>query len=85
MAGHNFATPGNAFEIARLGVEIGLLALALTPIIVTGGIDLSVGSLMGLVGGGVRRALARRRPADAAGGRADAACSASPAARSTRC
>ena len=48
MAGHNFATSGNAFEITRLGVEIGLLALALTPIIVTGGIDLSVGSMMGL-------------------------------------
>jgi rhamnose transport system permease protein len=29
-------------------VEVGLLALALTPIIITGGIDLSVGSLMGL-------------------------------------
>jgi rhamnose transport system permease protein len=48
MAGHNFATAGNAFEIARLGVEIGLLAIAMTPIIVTGGIDLSVGSMMGL-------------------------------------
>src|SRR5215217_7129672 len=48
MTGHNFATAGNAFEITRLGVEIGLLALALTPIIVTGGIDLSVGSMMGL-------------------------------------
>ena len=48
VAGHNFATLGNAFEITRLAVEIGLLALALTPIIVTGGIDLSVGSMMGL-------------------------------------
>ena len=48
LAGHNFATSGNAFEITRLSVEIGLLALALTPIIVTGGIDLSVGSMMGL-------------------------------------
>jgi ribose/xylose/arabinose/galactoside ABC-type transport system permease subunit/ABC-type sugar transport system substrate-binding protein len=48
MAGHNFATAGNAFEITRLSVEIGLLALALTPIIVSGGIDLSVGSMMGL-------------------------------------
>ena len=48
LAGHNFATLGNAFEITRLAVEIGLLALALTPIIVTGGIDLSVGSMMGL-------------------------------------
>ncbi len=46
--GHNFATAGNAFEITRLSVEIGLLALALTPIIVSGGIDLSVGSMMGL-------------------------------------
>lgn len=48
MTGHNFATTGNAFEITRLAVEIGLLALAMTPIIVTGGIDLSVGSMMGL-------------------------------------
>src|SRR5688572_18192670 len=48
LGGHNFATWGNAFEITRLSVEIGLLALALTLIIVTGGIDLSVGSMMGL-------------------------------------
>ena len=33
----------------RLAGEVGLLALALTPIIITGGIDLSVGALMGLV------------------------------------
>jgi len=46
--GRNFWTAGNAFEIVRLSTEIGLLALALTPVIVTGGIDLSVGSLMGL-------------------------------------
>src|SRR5439155_1391905 len=38
----------NAFEVARLGVEVGLLALAMTAVIVTGGIDLSVGSMMGL-------------------------------------
>jgi ribose/xylose/arabinose/galactoside ABC-type transport system permease subunit/ABC-type sugar transport system substrate-binding protein len=48
VLGTNFATRGNAFEIVRLSVEIGLLALALTPVIVSGGIDLSVGSLMGL-------------------------------------
>ena len=47
-AGSNFATAGNAFEITRLSVEIGLLALVMTPIIITGGIDLSVGSMMGL-------------------------------------
>ena len=48
FAGNNFLSRGNAFEVARLSVEIGLLALALTPIIITGGIDLSVGSMMGL-------------------------------------
>ena len=48
LTGNNFATAGNAFEITRLGVEIGLLALIMTPIIITGGIDLSVGSMMGL-------------------------------------
>ena len=46
--GTNFATPGNALEIVRSNAEIGLLALALTPVILTGGIDLSVGSLLGL-------------------------------------
>jgi rhamnose transport system permease protein len=46
--GTNFLSRSNAFEVVRLSVEIGLLAVALTPVIVTGGIDLSVGSLMGL-------------------------------------
>ncbi len=44
----NFFTLGNFFEITRVSVELGLLALALTPVIITGGIDLSVGSMMGL-------------------------------------
>src|SRR3954454_23401862 len=44
----NFLTLGNGFEVLRLSVEIGLLAVALTPVIVGGGIDLSVGSLIGL-------------------------------------
>ena len=48
VIGNNFLTAGNAFEITRLAVEIGLLALVMTPIIITGGIDLSVGSMMGL-------------------------------------
>jgi len=48
VTGTNFWTAGNAFEVARLSVELGLLALALTPVIITGGIDLSVGSMMGL-------------------------------------
>jgi len=48
ITGSNFLSTSNAFEISRLSVEIGLLALVLTPIIVSGGIDLSVGSMMGL-------------------------------------
>ena len=48
ITGNNFLTAGNFFEITRLSVEIGLLALVMTPIIITGGIDLSVGSMMGL-------------------------------------
>src|SRR6266550_7494356 len=48
VTGNNFLSASNAFEITRLSVEVGLLALALTPIIITGGIDLSVGSMMGL-------------------------------------
>jgi rhamnose transport system permease protein len=48
LAGTNFFTRANAAELLRLSVEIGLLALALTPVIITGGIDLSVGSMMGL-------------------------------------
>ena len=48
LSAPNFATSANAAEIVRLGVEVGLLALALTPIVVTGGIDLSCGALLGL-------------------------------------
>src|SRR5688500_3303463 len=48
VIGNNFLTAGNAFEVSRISVELGLLALALTPVIVSGGIDLSVGSMLGL-------------------------------------
>ena len=48
VIGHNFMTGTNAYELVRLSAEVGLLSLALTPVIVAGGIDLSVGSLMGL-------------------------------------
>ncbi len=44
----SFLTAANAAEIGRLSVEMGLLVLAQTCVIVTGGIDLSVGSMMGL-------------------------------------
>ena len=43
-----FGTTGAQFDILTHSCEIGLLALVMTPIIITGGIDLSVGSLMGL-------------------------------------
>src|SRR5262245_51506905 len=43
-----FGTIDRQFDILRHSCEIGLLALALTPIILTAGIDLSVGSLLGL-------------------------------------
>ena len=48
VAGARFGSLNNAFDIVRHSVEIGLLALVLTPIILTGGIDLSLGSLLGL-------------------------------------
>ncbi len=44
----NFGTADNLGNIARHSAEIGLLALAMMPVILTGGIDLSVGSLLGL-------------------------------------
>lgn len=47
MMGRNFLTDGNVSNMFRHSAEIGLLALAMTPVILTGGIDLSVGSLMG--------------------------------------
>lgn len=46
--GPRFGTLENTCDILRHSIEIGLLALALTPVILTGGIDLSVGSLLGL-------------------------------------
>jgi rhamnose transport system permease protein len=46
--GPRFGSADNTFDILRHSVEIGLLALVMTPIILTGGIDLSVGSLLGL-------------------------------------
>jgi rhamnose transport system permease protein len=44
----NFFTLDNFFEVIRFSVELGLLSIAMTPVMVTGGIDLSVGSMMGL-------------------------------------
>ena len=46
--GRRFGTADNIANIVRHSVEIGLLALVMTPIILTGGIDLSIGSTLGL-------------------------------------
>ncbi|MGQ9524954.1 MAG: ABC transporter permease [Armatimonadota bacterium] len=43
-----FLTPYNQLEMTRHFVEIGLIALPMTLVIITGGIDLSVGSILGL-------------------------------------
>jgi rhamnose transport system substrate-binding protein len=43
-----FFTLVNLFEVLRFSVELGLLSVALTPILIAGGIDLSVGSTVGL-------------------------------------
>src|SRR5256885_14095931 len=50
-----FFTADNLLNQGRLMAEAGLVALAMTFVIVTGGIDLSVGSMLGLsaiLGGG---------------------------------
>jgi rhamnose transport system permease protein len=48
MLSDRFFTASNLLNQGRLMSEIGLIALAMTFIIVTGGIDLSVGSILGL-------------------------------------
>src|SRR3569623_23749 len=48
LLGEHFFKLPNLLTIGVQNVELGLLALALTPVILTGGIDLSVGSLVGL-------------------------------------
>jgi ribose transport system permease protein len=45
----SFATADNFFNITRNFSFIGVMALGMTPVIITGGIDLSVGSVMGFV------------------------------------
>jgi ribose transport system permease protein len=45
-----FGTVANAANITRNFAPFGIMALGMTVVIITGGIDLSVGSIMGLVG-----------------------------------
>jgi ribose/xylose/arabinose/galactoside ABC-type transport system permease subunit len=45
-----FASADNLYNITRNFAFIGIMALGMTAVILTGGIDLSVGSIMGVVG-----------------------------------
>jgi ribose transport system permease protein len=45
-----FASADNFYNITRNFAFIGIMAVGMTAVILTGGIDLSVGSLMGMVG-----------------------------------
>src|SRR6478735_1868336 len=45
-----FASAENFYNITRNFAFIGIMALGMTAVILTGGIDLSVGSIMGVVG-----------------------------------
>src|SRR6476646_3325845 len=45
---HAFASVENFYNITRNFAFIGIMALGMTTVVVTGGIDLSVGSVMGL-------------------------------------
>lgn len=44
----NFATPDNLFNVARQYSELAVVSVGLTMVIITGGIDISVGSVVGL-------------------------------------
>jgi ribose transport system permease protein len=50
MATNTFDTPQNLFNVARNCAFVGVIALGMTAVIVTGGIDLSVGSVLALTG-----------------------------------
>ncbi len=45
-----FFTPGNLFNVFRNFAFVGIMGLGMTAVIITGGIDLSVGSILCLVG-----------------------------------
>src|SRR5688500_10745719 len=57
-----FATLGNFFNITRNFAAIGIMALGMTAVIITGGIDLSVGSVMALTAIGAARVLEAGHP-----------------------
>jgi ribose/xylose/arabinose/galactoside ABC-type transport system permease subunit len=50
LLNHNFLEPSNLFNVMRQVSITGLIALGMTFVILTGGIDLSVGSILALAG-----------------------------------
>jgi ribose transport system permease protein len=50
LATDTFATPKNLFNVTRNFAFVGIVALGMTAVIITGGIDLSVGSVVCLAG-----------------------------------
>jgi ribose transport system permease protein len=50
VATDTFATERNLFNVTRNFAFVGIVALGMTAVIITGGIDLSVGSVMGVCG-----------------------------------
>ena len=46
FATDSFATPKNLYNITRIVTFVGIIALGMTMVIITGGIDLSVGSVL---------------------------------------
>ena len=48
VIGTHFFQLDNFLQIVRVSTELGLISMAMTMVIVTGGIDLSVGSMLGL-------------------------------------
>ncbi len=58
----NFATKANFFNITRNFAAIGIMAMGMTAVILTGGIDLSVGSVMALAAIGAARLLEANFP-----------------------
>ncbi|BCH08459.1 ABC transporter permease [Mesorhizobium sp. 131-3-5] len=50
MIAPKFATPGNLLNIFQNACFVGIMAIGMTPVIISGGIDISVGSILGMCG-----------------------------------
>ncbi|WP_319323565.1 ABC transporter permease [Shinella sp.] len=50
MISGKFATSGNLMNVLQNACFIGLMALGMTPVLISGGIDISVGSILGVSG-----------------------------------